>query len=640
MNSRLPCEDRHIPRGKCLFQDGTPSQLVAKNGSASSAKLLVVSHHGINETVFRVARHESDRELHSFRLRTRIFMFVAAASMLLGSVGYGQSDPPAANSGGLDFKQFGLLAIQDGGRRKPIDTFAREMLIRITGRSTYTDKAGRKWQPNDFVLSALLDTRDWKNEPMILISSGQLIEQLGLDKTQRRFSFAQLAGSAELQRTASEARALKRAEKPLDRVQQESLSVSDRLALLGNVMNGNALLIVPSPQRETDAWLAPDPTAVVAYYNETQFTPAFAELTKMMRAYTQADAFNFSIAARQLQDNLRALSPSIYPQERQLRLEYFYNHFEGFYRAIWCYGIALVVLIAAHLRKRGRALQNVGVGIALLGLAFHASGIVMRCMIGGRPPVTNMYESIIWVSFAVSFFGMIFFARYRAPVYLLAALPVTLIALLLVHQMPIAMPSSIDPLVPVLRDNFWLTVHVLTITLSYAAFALAMGFGHILLWRYARDPAAARADAPMHFWLYRVLQLGVLLLAAGTILGGVWANYSWGRFWGWDPKETWALIALLCYILALHGRLAGWWTQFGLAVASVVCFLAVLMAWYGVNFVLGKGLHSYGFGLGGETYVAIFVVLDLLFVAFAIWRCRRSASSVPELREIKARASA
>ena len=282
-----------------------------------------------------------------------------------------------------------------------------------------------------------------------------------------------------------------------------------------------------------------------------------------------------------------------------------------------------------------RALQNAGVAVALLGLAFHAAGIVMRCMIAGRPPVTNMYESIIWVSFAVSFFGMIFFARYRARMYLLAALPVTLIALLLVHQMPIAMPSSIDPLVPVLRDNFWLTIHVLTITLSYAAFALAMGFGHILLWRYARDPAAARADAPMHFWLYRVLQLGVLLLAAGTILGGVWANYSWGRFWGWDPKETWALIALLCYILTLHGRLAGWWTQFGLVVASVVCFLAVLMAWYGVNFVLGKGLHSYGFGIGGETYVATFIVLDLLFVAFAIWRYRKSKLAVAPVGEVE-----
>jgi hypothetical protein len=124
-----------------------------------------------------------------------------------------------------------------------------------------------------------------------------------------------------------------------------------------------------------------------------------------------------------------------------------------------------------------------------------------------------------------------------------------------------------------------------------------------------------------------VLQLGVILLAAGTILGGVWANYSWGRFWGWDPKETWALIALLCYILTLHGRLAGWWTQFGLVVASVVCFLAVLMAWYGVNFVLGKGLHSYGFGIGGETYVVGFVIADLLFVAFAIWRYRSTKTS-------------
>jgi ABC-type transport system involved in cytochrome c biogenesis, permease component len=555
----------------------------------------------------------------------RVFISITVASLLLAGACFGQSDASAADTRVLNFQQWGLLAIQDGGRRKPLDTFAKEALIRITGRSTYTDKAGRTWRPNDFVLSALIETHDWKNEPMVLISSGQLVEQLGLDKTQRRFSFAQLTGSTELQRLATEAQALKRAEKPLTRVQQEALSVSDRLTLLAHVMDGSALLIVPARTSETDPWV--DPSGWSKYYSETQLAPIQSQLQTVATGYVQGDAFNLNRAASQLRENLRALSPSIYPRDQQLRLEYFYNHFEAFYRAIWCYGIALVILIAAHFRKRGRALQNIGVAVAVLGLAFQAAGIVMRCVIAGRPPVTNMYESIIWVSFAVSFFGMTFFARYRAHVYLLAALPVTLTALLLVHQMPIAMPSSIDPLVPVLRDNFWLTIHVLTITLSYAAFALAMGFGHILLWRYARNPAAARADAPMHFWLYRVLQLGVLLLAAGTILGGVWANYSWGRFWGWDPKETWALIALLCYILALHGRLAGWWTQFGLAVASVVCFLAVLMAWYGVNFVLGKGLHSYGFGIGGETYVAIFVVLDLLFVAFAIWRYRRSTTA-------------
>jgi len=569
-------------------------------------------------------------------LRTRAWIFTATATALIACTV--RAAPPgisAADTGNLDSKQWGLLAIQDGGRRKPMDTFAKETLIRVTGRSAYTDKTSRTWRPNDFVLSALIENHDWKNEPMVLISSGQLVEKLGLDKTQRRFSFAQLTGSSELQQLATEAQALKRAEKPLTRVQQEALSVSDRLTLLVRVMDGRALLIVPAPANETDPWVEPA-LGGSRYYADAQFAPIRTQLQAVANAYVQGDGFNLNRAANQLRENLRALSPSIYPRDQQLRLEYFYNHFEAFYRAIWCYGVALVILITAHLRKRGRALQYIGVAVAIVGLAFQAAGIVTRCMIAGRPPVTNMYESIIWVSFAVSFFGMIFFARYRAPIYLLAALPVTITALLLVHQMPIAMPSSIDPLVPVLRDNFWLTIHVLTITLSYAVFALAMGFGHILLWRYARNPEAARADAPMHFWLYRVLQLGVLLLAAGTILGGVWANYSWGRFWGWDPKETWALIALLCYILALHGRLADWWTQFGLAVASVVCFLAVLMAWYGVNFVLGKGLHSYGFGIGGETYVAIFVALDLLFVAFAIWRYRRSASAAVAPREIRA----
>jgi cytochrome c-type biogenesis protein CcsB len=550
----------------------------------------------------------------------RLRFFILAISVLVSDVCFAQSDMPAADSSSLDFKQWGLLAIQDGGRRKPIDTFARETLIKTTGRSSYTDTRGKNWQANDFVLSMLLDTHDWKSEPMIIVSLGQLIEKLGLDKTQRKFSFTQLTALPELNVLAGEAHALRKAEKPLDRLQSEVMSVSERLALFAHVMDGSAFLLLPAPEKATDAWLVPPEFG--RYYDESQFAAPQAQLQTLATAYAKGDGFQFGRAANQLRDGLRGLSPKIYPKESQLRLEYFYNHWDGFYRAAWCYGIALVLLGVAYMRGKGGAVKSLGVSIAILGLLFHASGIAMRCLIAGRPPVTNMYESIIWVSFAVSFFGMIFFTRYRTPVYLLAALPVSLVALLLVHQMPIAMPSSIDPLVPVLRDNFWLTIHVLTITLSYAAFALAMGFGHILLFRYARDPVSARADQPMHFWLYRVLQLGVILLAAGTILGGVWANYSWGRFWGWDPKETWALIALLCYILTLHGRLAGWWTQFGLVVASVVCFLAVLMAWYGVNFVLGKGLHSYGFGLGGETYVVSFVIADLLFVAFAIWRYR------------------
>ena len=113
---------------------------------------------------------------------------------------------------------------------------------------------------------------------------------------------------------------------------------------------------------------------------------------------------------------------------------------------------------------------------------------------------------------------------------------------------------------------------------------------------------------PLSNFIYRTMQVGVLLIAAGTILGGVWADYSWGRFWGWDPKEVWALITLLVYLIPLHGRFAGWVSTFGLVVASVVCFLSVIMAWYGVNFVLGVGLHSYGFVEGGSQGIMMVII--------------------------------
>jgi ABC-type transport system involved in cytochrome c biogenesis permease subunit len=152
---------------------------------------------------------------------------------------------------------------------------------------------------------------------------------------------------------------------------------------------------------------------------------------------------------------------------------------------------------------------------------------------------------------------------------------------------------------------------------SYAAFLLALALGHIALINVL---AGKRQETvrPIYQSVYRAMQIGVLLLATGVVLGAFWANYSWGRFWDWDPKETWALIALLCYLFLLHGRIAGWWGGFGLSVGAVLAFQAVLMAWYGVNFLLGKGLHSYGFGSGGSTYAYAFVAVEVVFVAIAI----------------------
>lgn len=197
--------------------------------------------------------------------------------------------------------------------------------------------------------------------------------------------------------------------------------------------------------------------------------------------------------------------------------------------------------------------------------------------------------------------------------------------------------KQFDALQPVLRDNFWLTIHVLTIVSSYAAGALAWGLGilalgHYLFGRYIEGPGgrkrAPAACAELAGYVYKAMQVAVILLAAGTILGGLWADVSWGRFWGWDPKEVWALVSLLAYMVVLHGRYAGWIGNFGLAAGAVVGAAVIGMSWYGVNFLLGAGLHSYGFGQGGQTEFFCFLGANFLLLAAAAWRLRAETGSV------------
>lgn len=227
----------------------------------------------------------------------------------------------------------------------------------------------------------------------------------------------------------------------------------------------------------------------------------------------------------------------------------------------------------------------------------------------------------------------------RKPFALVAA-GVACFAALVACYAPV-FDKNINPLMPVLRDNFWLTMHVLTITASYGAGAVAWGLGNLALGYYlfgryrdpveidnvlpeGRRPAAAFLSRrppevcdTLGTFNYKSMQVAVLLLAAGTILGGLWADVSWGRFWGWDSKEVWALVSLLIYLAILHGRYAGMFGNFGLAVGSVFGATAILMAWYGVNYVLGSGLHSYGEGVGGLGWVLGVLTLNWLVVVVA-----------------------
>jgi ABC-type transport system involved in cytochrome c biogenesis permease subunit len=230
-----------------------------------------------------------------------------------------------------------------------------------------------------------------------------------------------------------------------------------------------------------------------------------------------------------------------------------------------------------------------------------------------------MYETVVWVAFGSVIFSMIIEFIYRWRVILAAGTAVGAFCLILSDLAPAVLDPTIQPLEPVLRSNFWLTVHVLSITISYAAFFLAFALGDVGLFFSIKDEIKY-SDRIRAIVLasYRAIQIGVAFLAPGIILGGVWADYSWGRFWGWDPKETWALIVLLGYLAVLHARLSGWIKEFGMLVTSILSFSLVIMAWYGVNFVLGAGLHTYGFGAGGIEYVSSFVGLHIVYVIFAV----------------------
>ncbi len=222
---------------------------------------------------------------------------------------------------------------------------------------------------------------------------------------------------------------------------------------------------------------------------------------------------------------------------------------------------------------------------------------------------------------------------FSRRVFVLVGAAIGFLAGVIAYQAPI-FNRDIQALQPILRDNFWLTMHVLSITASYGAGALAWGqaniaLGYYLFGRY-RDPApgsppgAGRRPPEVCSWLagfiYRAIQVAVLLLTVGTILGALWADVAWGRFWSWDAKEVWSLICILAYMIILHGRYIGWFGDFGLAAGAVLGLTTILMTWYGVNYVFGSGLHSYGGGAGGQYEVLGFVAVNWLFLAVAAVR--------------------
>ena len=511
--------------------------------------------------------------------------------------------PARAERTQFDLKPFKNLPIQEGGRKKSFYAFANERLLGITG-TTKLELDGVSYNGMQFATALWMNPEPWSAKPIIIVDNMDLKQASNLDTARKRFSHDELADSAAFVKLLQQAEVAKRETRGgrLEGMNKEVEKVGLRLADFESLRNGSLYRVVANPDGEYAPWLmisSQDPI-----------------LGAVKKAYIANDVAAFSTASESFVTALNGILPEFHPPKWKLELETLYQGLHPI-RWAWILYLAAGIVMAVTLMRGRRFGYTLGWILAIAGLLFQVAGFVIRVLISGRAPVTNMYESVIWVAFGTVLCALIFEGIYRTRYILIGSVPVAVLALILVDSQPVALDRSIQPLVPVLQNNFWLTTHVLTTCLSYAALLLAVGVSHIAL---GMIMARKKPSPELYNYIYRTIQVGVFLLAVGTLLGAVWANYSWGRFWDWDPKETWALVALLSYLFLLHGRIAGRWSGFGLAVGSILGFITIVMAWYGVNFVLGVGLHSYGFGSGGLEYAIGYVIFELTFIAIAVFR--------------------
>lgn len=519
-----------------------------------------------------------------------------------------------------------LVPVQDNGRIKPYDTFANETLESVYGKKKFEDRPA--WQ---IVLTWMLAPTAWTNKELFEVRNRDIQKALGLDEKQRWFKGEEVFSKERFPELMQDLRVRRESKEKLTPYFQALQRLENQFFIFREMASGRLLRLLPAPQG--DEWLA-----VADFNGEAQ--SKFADLTQKFVSFLSTQTGSGS--SNEVMEKARSLDESVstfvtyarsqqlgaVPASTDLALEVHYNDFHPFRWAYVFYLLSAISLLLMWTMARPQFVRLAWLFTAT-GFLIHTYGFVLRVYLAGRPPVSNMYETVVWVAWGAILFAAILQFTLKNRLILLAGNLVGIVALIVADSAPVVLDPAIQPLEAVLRSNYWLVIHVMTITISYAAFFLAFALGDLGLFYYLKGPEKYREEIRgLVTAIYRAMQIGVAFLAPGIILGGVWADYSWGRFWGWDPKETWALIVLLGYIAVLHGRLTNWIRDFGMVVSAVMTFSLVIMAWYGVNFVLGAGLHSYGFGAGGVEYVSGFVALHFLSVVYVsmLERQRRSAS--------------
>ncbi len=297
-----------------------------------------------------------------------------------------------------------------------------------------------------------------------------------------------------------------------------------------------------------------------------------------------------------------------------------------FYRGLVAFVLSFLLLALSWILPNSKLLQRGIWGSIWIGTIFLVIGIVIRCVLRSRPPVSTLYETILFITACTVLVSLFieYFNRQRVALAVASTLGIIGLFLSMKYELKEAVTAgdTMPSLVAVLDTNFWLATHVTTVTMGYAAGLLAAAISHI--WIFGKILGFRKGDGEFYKGIsrtiYGVLCFGLFFSLVGTVLGGIWANYSWGRFWGWDPKENGALLICLAELMILHARMGGYLKQFGLCVASILCGMVVAFSWWHVN-LLGVGLHSYGFTNGIMLTLNIFYSFQgfVLLVGVVWW---------------------
>jgi ABC-type transport system involved in cytochrome c biogenesis permease subunit len=440
---------------------------------------------------------------------------------------------------------------------------------------------------------------------------------LGLKPDQSVFSFWDLMSRAQAIAQVLEGLG-ERPDSERTAVEKEIINLSQAMYLNAQSAFVSPFRIFPVPaggHSGNAGWQSP--SEIIASPGLLQsFHAEISAWAQAVAAYRMANPADFE---KGLKDYLGSMENRAYEQlsKTKFPLEIIYQKGEPFYWSLVAYWLALLGIFGFFLIRKAW-LYHATVYVFLAGFLVHILGIVSRVLIMNRPPVTSLYETFPFVA-SVSILAALFIERLNrkrasAGIGLLCAALIGTILLSIANRYA-AEGDTMNMLVAVLNSNFWLSTHVVTVTIGYSACLLAGAIGHIWLIRalIPGDESKSERLKEIAKMVYGTLCFGLLFSFIGTVLGGIWADQSWGRFWGWDPKENGALLIVVWCILLLHAKQWGYIRNPGLALGSVFGAIVVSLAWFGVN-LLNVGLHSYGFTTGAAAKLFIYVGGELLFM--------------------------